>query len=224
MRRFLILNLVLSATLFVAAVRFHNEWFMFEAAHQTGAIQPQPETVPRLVPASIESPSVQIDWTDIPSRNPFSFDRTDIAIDIAILEPAAPPKPAGPKPVLFGTITLGKDRLAMVAQGQPGNRSYKPMKVGEVIDGWTITEILDKSITITANTLQDSVIMNDPSAQVPRDYTRTLVTPAPSVSPAAAPVSFPPPSTSQPGTGQRQTRRVLQQTPFGVREIEEPVQ
>src|SRR5262249_4303604 len=139
-RRLLVLNVVLVAVWIAMAFRFHNDWVNFEATHQIAAIQPQPEAVPTVaspVPANADTTEV---WTDIPSHNPFSFDRTDIPI----LEPAAPPKPPGTKPILFGTIGLGKELLAMVASGQPGNRNYKPMKVGEVIDGWTITKIFDK--------------------------------------------------------------------------------
>src|SRR5687768_4833465 len=121
MGRFFILNLVLSVTLVAAAVRLHTDWFFFEAAHQTGSIQPQPETVAKAVPPPSPAPGALVDWTEIPSRNPFSFDRTDVAI----LEPTAPPKPPGPKPVLFGTMSLGSERMAMVGQGQPGNRNYK---------------------------------------------------------------------------------------------------
>ena len=119
----------------------------------------------------------------------------------------------------------------MVAQGRPGNRNYQPMKLGEVIDGWTITEILDKSIVIRANSIEDSVIMNDPSAQVPRDYTRTVAAPtqplvvsgAPPSNASTTPSVAAPAPPSQPAAGQAPgRRRVIQQTPFGVREIEEP--
>ena len=222
MRRLLILNLILLALAVAASVRFYNDWLMFEATHQTAAIQPQPEALPKIASALAANAAAPADWTEIPSRNPFSFDRTDIAI----LQPAAPPKPPGPKPILFGTISLGSDRLAMVAQGQPpGNRNYRSMKAGEVIDGWTISEIQDKSIVIKANSIEESVIMNDPSAQVPRDFTRTLATPA---APAAAPASqtgpFSQPPVSPPTAGPApQRRRVIQITPFGPREIEEPI-
>jgi len=106
------------------------------------------------------------------------------------------------------------------------------MKTGEVIDGWTVVEISDKSIVIEANSVRESVIMNDPSAQIERDHTRTLATaptpvapvPAPGA-PAAPTFAAPAPATTptQPATGQTQPRRrVIQMTPFGPREIEEP--
>jgi len=227
-RRFLILDLLLGAVVVAAGLRLHNDWIVFEATHQPAAVQPQRETAPALALPGAVSSAAPADWIEIPSRNPFSFDRTDIAI----LEPKATPVQTGPKPFLFGTISLGKDRLAMVAPGKPGNRNYRPMKTGEVIDGWTVVEISDKSIVIEANSVRESVIMNDPSAQIERDHTRTLATaptpvapvPAPGA-PAAPTFAAPAPATTptQPATGQTQPRRrVIQMTPFGPREIEEP--
>ncbi|HYR89050.1 MAG TPA: hypothetical protein VE422_33555 [Terriglobia bacterium] len=224
MRRLLILNLVLVAVLVAAAVRFHNSWIMFRATHEAGAIQPQAESLPRIVSTAVPNSAAPADWTDIPSRNPFSFDRTDIAILEPKAPPAPPPVPLGPKPILFGTVNLGKDNTAVVAPGQPaGNRNSKSMKVGEVIDGWKIVEISDKSIVIEANSVKETVIMNDPSALVQRDHTRTLASaPAVNVLPVTPAAAAPPPSTatSQPGAAQPQRRRVTQVTPFGTREIE----
>lgn len=227
MRRLLILNLVLVALVSAGVVRLHNDYLMFEGTHQPGAIQPQVESLPKVASTPAANALPPADWTEIPSHNLFSFDRTDIAI----LEPPAPETPPGAKPILFGTMALGNDRMAMLASGKPGNRNYKPMKIGETIDGWTITQILDKSIVIKANSIEDFVLMNDPSAQVPRDTARTIAATAPSVisvgQPAPPPASVPapaifqPPATSQPANGPpRQRRRITQQTPFGIREIE----
>jgi hypothetical protein len=149
MRRPLIINVVLAAMVVSLAVWLHNDWIIFDAQHQPAAIQPLPESLPKLGTTATGNASAGVDWTEIPSHNPFSFDRNDIAV----LEPAAAPKPPGTKPILFGTIDLGSGLIAMVANGQPGNRNYKPMKVGEVIDGWTITRILDKSIVIKADSI-----------------------------------------------------------------------
>jgi hypothetical protein len=223
MRRLLVLNVVLVAVLIAIAIRLYDDWKDFEATHQIAAIQAQAEAAPTVAGVATSSAGTPEDWTDIPSHNPFSFDRTDIPI----VEPAAPPKPPGTKPILFGTVTLGKDMLAMIASGQPaGNRNYKPMKVGEMIDGWTITKIQDKSIVIKANEIEDSVLMDDATAQVPREYARSTSSPQPVVTtsqpapPAASPFTAPPQPTPQPNTGQTRRRRILQQTPFGVREIE----
>ena len=225
MRRILILDLALLALLVATAVRFHNEWIMFTATHQTGAVEPDRETFAKLpsgVPVNAPAPA---NWTDIPSHNPFSFDRTDIAI----LEPKAPPPPpppkiqTGPKPVLYGTMSIGTQTLALVGTSKGGGQ--KPMKVGEVIEGWTIASIGDKTMTIKANDVQETVIMNDPTVQIPRDHSRTLDVP---LAPTVVNVGTPPtaqPAQAQPATstGQPGQKRIIRQvTPFGIREVEEP--
>jgi len=228
MRRIWILDLILFALLVAIATRFHNEWIMFKATHQPGAIEPQREQFgkfPSSLPTNTPAPS---NWTDIPSRNPFSFDRTDVAI----LEPKAPPPPAvklGPKPVLYGTLSIGTDVIAMVGSTKPGNQ--KSMKVGEVIDGWTIVSIGDKTMVIKGNEAQETVVMNDPTVAIPRDHSRTLdvTTPnnvvsisAPPAAPTPQPAPAPQPAAANPQPQQQgQRRRVQQITPFGIREIEE---
>jgi hypothetical protein len=233
MRRIWILDLALFALLVALATRFHNEWIIYSATHQAGAVEPEREKFAKLplgIPPNAPAPA---NWTDIPSHNPFSFDRTDIAI----LEPKAPPPPPtpkaqpGPKPILYGTMSIGKEVVALV--GSPKAASQKPMKEGEVIDGWTIVSIADKSMLIRGNDTEQTVIMNDPTVQITRDHSRTLdvpaapnvvaVTPQTPVTPAppaqtqpAAPA--PPSQPQQPG----QRRRIQQITPFGIREIEEP--
>jgi hypothetical protein len=230
-RRPLILNAALVGAIVLLAVRFHNDWILFEAAHQAGAVEPQPETSPALSVTDVPIAAPE-DWTDIPSRNPFSFDRNDIAILEPQPEaPAAPAPPAGPKPFLFGTMLLGANRLAMIGPGQAGNRNSRYMRVGETINGWTIVDILDRSVVIEFNSTRETIIMNDPSAQLQRDHSRTDA--APSAAPPVTSITAPPPartpaaSTSQPASGQQTTRRrVTQVTPFGTRviEVEEPQQ
>ena len=232
MRRIWILNLSLVAVLAAITVRLYGEWIMFDATHQTGAVEPDRETFTKLPSAVPPNPPAPANWTDIPARNPFSFDRTDIAI----LEPKAPPAPkiqAGPKPVLFGTMSLGKEMMAMIAPGKPGSRDYKPMRVGETIDGWTIVSISDKALVIKANETEETILMNDPTAQIPREHTRSIEPPPPTVtsvgasapaSSQAAPASGAQAGAGQPPTQPGQRRTITQVTPFGVRqvEVEEP--
>src|SRR6266480_4021406 len=174
MRRIWILDITLLALLAAIAVRFHNEWIMFTATHQTGAIEPQREQFAKLpsgLPANAPAPA---NWTDIPTHNPFSFDRTDVAI----LEPKAPPPPPapavklGPKPVLYGVMSIGSNVMASVGTTRPGSQKF--MKVGEVIDGWTIVSIADRSMVIKGNDVQQTVIMNYPTVHVDRDSFPTL--------------------------------------------------
>jgi hypothetical protein len=128
-------------------------------------------------------------------------------------------------------MSLGKEMMAMIAPGKPGSRDYKPMKVGETIDGWTIVSISDKSLVVKANDVEETIVMNDPTAQVPREHTRTIEAPPPSVTSVGGPPTSAPqapsaaaqPAAAQPA-GQPGRRTITQVTPFGVRqvEVEEP--
>ena len=219
-KRILFFDFILLAGLAMGAITLRDQWRNFEIQHQVEAIQAiteAPVTTGQTSPAVL-APAP--DWTDIPSRNLFSFDRNDIAIV------AKAPTPPGPKPFFFGTLSIGPQRMAMVGPGQPGNRSYRPTKTGEVVDGWTVTEIQEKSVVVSANGTTETLIINDPSAQIPRERIRTSATSTPPVqvierppaqaAPAAnsgssATSNAPPPSPTQPPPGQRAI-----QTPFGT--------
>jgi hypothetical protein len=232
MWRIWILNLALVAVVTAIAVRFHNEWIMFNATHQSSAIEPEREKFAKLPSGVAANSPAPPNWTDIPSHNAFSFDRTDVAI----LEPKAPlPPPApkvqlGPKPVLFGTMSLGEDMMAMV--GPPKGGSQKPMKVGEVIEGWKIVSIKEKTMVVKGNDIEETIIMNDPTIQILRDHSRTLdiantpnvisIGGQPPAAPSAAPSQPQPAARGQQPQQPGQRRRIQQVTPFGIREIEEP--
>jgi hypothetical protein len=229
-RRLILLDLALVVLLGFGIAKLRRDWFAFDPAHQVSAILPQTEKFPALSsPNGTGAPGV-VDWTEIPTHNPFSFDRNDIAI-LALVAPE-PTKPAGPRPILFGTFNLGNGWTAMLASGQPNNRSSRPLKVGDALDGWTIVQIQDKSVVLEANANRETVIM-DPTALIPRDSGRTLASAAPPA-PVAQRVNPPLPSTiasqaqgastpaanvPNPPTGAKRTR--IQQTPFGPRIVEE---
>ena len=169
LRRILFLDALLAASLIAGGFWFRRQWLEFEATHRVDAVQAEAEPI-RTLPAPVATAASSIgDWTVIPEKNPFSFDRNDIAIVTQQGKDAT-----GPKPILFGTIAFGAERMAMMAKGQPGNRSNRAMKVGESIDQWRIVEIHEKSVVVEADGVRETIIMNDPSAKVPRDHTRTL--------------------------------------------------
>jgi hypothetical protein len=221
-RRLIILDAFLILMLVLGGVAIRNQWKSFNAGHQVSAIIPEPEAFPTVEQASAAQPATAAtDWTDISARNLFSFDRNDIVLLAS--EPAEGPKPPGPKPFLFGTLSIGSEKMAMLAPA--GNRSYRPMKVGELIDGWTVTEIQDKSVVVTGNAIRQTLVMNDPTGLIPRDTTRTTVT---AIAPAAIPAAIPQPAPAftstptpaAPGSAPRKMRLV--DGPLGPRMVEVP--
>jgi len=220
-RRLLVLDLALVTILASGAIRLHRSWNEFATLHGIETIRPEKETARTVPGASVPSTSVE-DWTEIPVKNPFSFDRNDIAI-IAVKQ--APP--TGPKPVLLGTMSVGNEWIAMMASPSTGSRGSRPVKIGESLDTWQVVEIREKSVVVTTeNGARETVIMNDPTAQVARVYDRTGNSAAPPavnvVAPSVPNPSFSAPTTSsapapaatQPGAASQQADEILQ-TPFG---------
>ena len=207
-KRLIFLDAILLAVLALGVLKLREDWRAFAPAHQVSSIQPQPESFPVLPLNTGQAAGTPVDWTEIPSRNPFSFDRTDIAIP----KPAAATGPtAGPKPFLFGTMNLGTGPIALMAAGKPGNLDSRPYRVGETIDGWTVMKIDKKSVVVESNSVQQTVLMNDPAVQIPS--TPAMTPPIPAPGPTMAP------SLTQPTAPQPTDEYEIQETPFGPRKI-----
>jgi hypothetical protein len=230
-RRLLLLNLFLLAVAASGVVKLRRDMRAFSASHRVDRIQPETgKPLPKpLDPGAV---AVKQDWPDIAAHNPFSFDRNDVAIVVA---PPAPQQPKRPKPLLYGTILIGKDLMAMLAPADAPARSSRPVRAGEVFDGWTVAEIQEKAVIVKWDQVTESLIINDPTAQVTRDYGKTGVGAAPgpvvTVAPAALPAapvatvpsgnSFAPQTTTTSPTGKKQ---IVIHTPFGDKIMDDPSQ
>jgi hypothetical protein len=166
-KRIVVFNLALLGLLVLAGVKLRRDWSAFRPAHNLASIQPAAQTFPPLAAAIVATPQA-VDWTDIPSHNVFSFDRTDI--DIAAVVEVEPPKPSGPKPIVVGTLIIGSQKTAFLG------KNSKPVKVDDEIDGWKIVDIQRTGITIESNGQRQTVVVNDASAQLPRDGGKTALT------------------------------------------------
>jgi hypothetical protein len=227
-RRLMLLNVILLAVVITGVVRLSEDIRAFSAAHRVDQIRPDSD---KPLPKAIGAPAAAArqDWPDIAAHNPFSFDRNDVAI---VVTPPAAQQPKRPKPLLFGTMMVGKDFLALLGPGDAPAKSSRAVHSGETFDGWTVVEIQDKTVTVKWEEVKETLIMNDPTAQVARDYTKTgssatatpaVVTVAPAAAPPAAAASAP--STSslpQPvATSPTGKRPCVIQTPFGPKTLED---
>jgi hypothetical protein len=229
LRRLLILDVLLLAILAAGGMKVRRSWIDFKAAHRVDSVQAEPETLSSISAPAISSAAMG-DWTEIPTKNLFSFDRNDIAI----VAPKEAPRPVSPKPILFGTMSVGKDWIALLAPG-PGGRSSRPMKVGETMESWQVAEIHEKSVVVVAGGVRETIILNDPTANIPRDFGRTAgaaitaapvsnIAPAPPVAAAQpnipTPPASPPPAGTQTGPGGQKGRWV--ESPFGRNWVVDP--
>jgi hypothetical protein len=232
LRRLVLFNLLLVTVIAGGVVKLRRNFTSFSAEHQVSRIQPASEK-PLPKAAEVLVPRAKGEWTDIATRNPFSFDRNDVALVVT------PPTQTGapvkrPKPVLFGTMMLGADRLAMMAVGDGPARSSRPVRVGEILDGWTLVKIEDKSVLIRWDETEEPLLMSDPTAQAARDYAKTngpaasapvVTVSATSAFPAGQPMQAGPNpiNPGQPGSTSGR-RQILVHTPFGDKMMDDPAQ
>jgi hypothetical protein len=230
LRRFVLFNLLLIAITVAAVLRLRHNVVAFSAAHQVSRIQPETEKPLPKASDVLALPARQ-DWIDIATRNPFSFDRSDVTL---VVTPAGAQQARKPKPFLFGVIMLGTDRIAMLAPADGPTRTSRPVRIGETIDGWILDEIQDKSVTVRWEEIKESVIMNDPTALAPRIYQKTDATTGNTTPvvvsgpPASAPTQVnpaPEPTTNaHPPITVNGRRQIWVNTPFGAHYIDDPAQ
>jgi hypothetical protein len=226
MRKLIFINAVLAALVGWGGLKVKRDWQQFRIDHNIQNIQAVSEVKLQPVIRKTIGPRPD-DARQVAESNVFSFDRNDVAIKQAPAA-AATARPAGPKPVLFGTMLIGGPRMAMLGPGLSGNRSYRPMIVGEVMDGWTLVEVKDKSVVLESGGVRETVLMNDPTAMVPRDYSRTAgaqpQSQAATVRPTASQQQAVPPPLSQPASGSNPQggpapKTKVIDTPFGKKVI-----
>jgi hypothetical protein len=226
-RRLVLLNLLLAAIVVAGVVRLRRDMAIFSSDHQVSLITPASEKPLPKAADVLVLPAKQ-EWSEIATRNPFSFDRNDVPL---VITPPTPLQPRRPKPILFGTMLLGSDRLAMLAVGDAPKSSSRPVRVGETFDGWTLIEIQNEAVTVQWDQTKESLKVNE--VQVARDYSKTVgadVNLAPvnvnSPQPAAAPqqpAQLPPNAVPAP-TSNNGRRQIVVQTPFGPKTMDDPSQ
>jgi hypothetical protein len=225
-QKLVILNVVLLSVIAVGIARLRRDAVAFASTHRVEQIQPDSDK-PLPKTAAAVSTTATPDWNNIAAHNPFSFDRTDVTL---VITPPAAEQPKRPKPILFGTMTLGVDHIAMLAPGDSGNRNSRPVRAGEVFDGWTVLEVLDKSVAVQwEKTTKETLILNDPTAQVARLSEKTggggTAAPPPPASPIPTPgpgtQATPAPPTQPPPVSNSGKKQKLVHTPFGDKYIDE---
>jgi hypothetical protein len=231
-RRLFLLNVFLLALGVAGAIRLRHDERAFSASHRVDRIQPE-SGKPLPKPLAAAAAAVRQEWPDIAAHNPFSFDRNDVALAVT---PPAPEQPKRPKPVLYGTILIGKDLMALLSPADAPSGSSRPVRAGEAFDGWTVVEIQSKTVTVKWDQTTETLIMNDPTAQVARIYGKTgdsssAASPrVTTVAPISIPVTATPVPTGSPFAPQTQTisptgkKQIVIHTPFGDKVMDDPSQ
>jgi hypothetical protein len=226
-RRLLLLNLTLVVLVVLGIVRLRHDLQVYSAGHRVDQIRPE-SGKPLPKSAGATATEAKQEWPAIAAQDPFSFDRNDIP---QVVSPAAPQQPKRPKPFLYGTISFGKEPMAMLGPGDNSTRSSRPVHAGEVFDGWNVVEIHDKTVIVKWDEVTETLII-DPTAQTTRVYEKTggAVPPPPPVATvgglsAGVPSIAPEPSTpSTPQTTTTPCKKQIVQTPFGPKVMDCPSQ
>jgi hypothetical protein len=216
-KRLLLANMALIVVLVAGMTWIYDDWLTYGLTHQVSSVQPQPEPAPARLP-SVQVPESIDEWSDVAVYNPFSFDRSDASASRPESE-----APRGPVPVLYGTLAIGSDKTAVfVSAAAPDRRAYRPTKIGQTIDGWTLVEVDNKSVVVEMNTVRQTIVMNDPATRGRRQSGRTTTTRNPN-RPAASVVVAEEPAVSRTTAGSRQTMAPAEpDIPAGYREVITP--
>jgi hypothetical protein len=221
-RRLLILDLIFATALVYGVVRVRQSWINFESTHRVASITAEKEPA-RTIPGMAALGGPVEDWTEVSTKNPFSFDRNDVPI----VAPKAP-GPTQPKPILFGTMAIGNEWIAMLAPALGANRPSQSVKVGQSVGDWQVVEIREKSVVVSGdNGVRQTIDIAEAAAQG-RTYDRTgnaggsappvtVVTPTTSGSAPVTPVSAVPvsPVPTGPSGPAEQPKPKILNTPFG---------
>lgn len=214
-KRFWVVNVLLAATLAMVAWKLHADWRAYARQNSPGSLVLRP-----LAARPVPAPTLVSDYSVIAAQNPFHPDRNDQVAQ------NAPQQPAGPPPLVYGSIILGSDRYALLAT----EGMAKPQKVqeGETFAGYRLARVLPQSIVLASDTGEQEIMLYNAIARLRREHVRTETQPAapsspPVVSTGAAPprtAAPSPASPAQPAAGMSRpsaTRpgKRLMQTPFG---------
>src|SRR5689334_14807845 len=108
MRKLILINAVLAVLVAWGSVKVKRDWQQFRVDHNIQNIQAVSEAKLQPVVRKSVAPRPD-DARQVAENNLFSFDRNDVAVKPAQAAVAA--KPAGPKPVLYGTMLIGGPRM-----------------------------------------------------------------------------------------------------------------
>ena len=233
-RLLLMINLTLGLLVIMVALDFRDSWTGFEDSHGLNSIQVDPNDVGLMTLAGAiaipDSNSVP-DWTEAAGNNPFSFDRSDVPIlpevEAAAADVSAAEIAATPRPMLYGTMLLGNDQVAMLASERDRGTGYRPVRVGESVDGWELVEVQQKAVIVALRGFRQTLEMGVPILQSNQGRTRTVGRTGnqqPTIVGAAVPVTTGGGPTATPSAAAEGTdgaaaptvpTQVIRQTPFG---------
>ncbi len=230
-KNLILFNLLLAVLAVLLGYQLRSRWVRYQSQHDVALLNPKAgrtDAGEKSVAAARE-PS---NYTAIVDNHLFSSDRNSVIPE----DPEASAKPPGLKPILMGTLEFGEEPFALMVSDQPRDASsYKELKVGESLDGYTLVKILEQKVIMSVDGNEVEVRLNEPSKLVARDTGPTpqsssgnagrVITVGSSIgsSTGGPAVSTPAKGAIPPGTIVNGKRKIVVPSPFGPMESWEDV-
>ncbi len=192
-RNLVLLNIALLATAGLLAWTLLGQWRQFEAEH--GLDRPSPGSQETAAASrGPVPPTFAASFAAIVDHHLFNLDRSN---DLPEELSEGPQVDLPPAPVLMGMMGIGGEEVALMVSGGSGSSGglYRRLKVGEVLDGYTLVRIETDRVVMTTGDREVRVGMERRT----RRPGRTARTSAPTPSSAS--------STTGVGAGRRSGNR-----------------
>ncbi|MSO22701.1 MAG: hypothetical protein EXQ58_05485 [Acidobacteria bacterium] len=165
-KQYLVLSVVLAGAAVCQAYLLIKQWQWHRDGHNLASLRPQTAGqggVTRSIDKQPEPPN----YSAIVDNHLFVADRNSLIPP----EPVVPEaKTLGPMPFLMGIMTLsGQDVALMISADPRDGRDYRRLKVGESINEYKLTKILDQRVVMNVEGKDLEVRLNEPAKLVARD-------------------------------------------------------
>jgi hypothetical protein len=169
-KKWIAINAVLLAIAGVLAWQLHTSVGRFNSQSNIGKVQPTPDVKQKLAQAmTLRSPAppptyTPSDFQIVPDQNIFSETRArEEKVEAAPVAPVVAELVA--KPVLVGVTLSGSQRLALIIDptAQGGGRRTQTKRIGDVYQGYTITDITESRMILEAGSRREVIPLHDGS-------------------------------------------------------------
>jgi hypothetical protein len=160
-KKWIAINLLLLLFAGLLGLLLKSSVSRFKQENSLKKIRPASQTNPKIVELAPQNvkPLNADEFSVIPEKNVFTESRSKEEIQVAPIE--APPPPLQ-NPILVGTLISGKNKIASIidpvssgaAQGVKRRSDIQDKKIGDVIQGYTVTDITSEHMVLEFGTRQ----------------------------------------------------------------------
>ena len=186
-----------------------RQWQKYGIEHRAARLNPQAGAVGAVT--HVPGPTQSLNFSAIPDNHPFHIERNNtIPPDEP---PQMQPKITAPKPVLMGTMGFSGNSFALMVSSNSREPSvYRKLKVGEVLDGYTLVRILPDKVVMSADGSELDVRLDEQ----PRPRAQNVPTQAAGVDSGSRVVSMDGPGVASSNVTRPETRPAPQDVPEGT--------